>query len=133
MGRHLLHKRYLPNYGVFDEDRYFPPGRSAPVFCFGDVLIGVTICEDIWYLVGPTTLQRCRGAADRQHQRLPYHRDKQATREMMIATRAMDSDLYVAYVNMVGGQDELVFDGAASSSTLRPGRSPARRSSPSTC
>ncbi|MFN8541020.1 MAG: nitrilase-related carbon-nitrogen hydrolase, partial [Thermomicrobiales bacterium] len=108
------HKRYLPNYGVFDEDRYFLPGRSAPVFCFGDVPIGVTICEDIWYPVGPTTLQALAGA------RLivningsPYHRDKQATREMMIATRAMDSDLYVAYVNMVGGQDELVFDGGS--------------------
>jgi NAD+ synthase (glutamine-hydrolysing) len=108
------HKRYLPNYGVFDEDRYFLPGRNAPVFRFGDVPIGVTICEDIWYPVGPTTLQALAGA------RLivningsPYHRGKQTTREMMIATRAMDSDLYLAYVNMVGGQDELVFDGGS--------------------
>lgn len=108
------HKRYLPNYGVFDEDRYFLPGRSAPVFRFGEVPIGVTICEDIWYPVGPSTLQALAGA------RLivningsPYHRGKQATREKMLATRAMDSDLYLAYVNMVGGQDELVFDGGS--------------------
>ncbi len=108
------HKRYLPNYGVFDEDRYFLPGRQAPVFRFGDVPIGITICEDIWYPVGPATLQALGGA------RLivningsPYHRGKQATRETMLATRAMDNDLYLAYVNMVGGQDELVFDGGS--------------------
>ena len=108
------HKRYLPNYGVFDEDRYFMPGRQAPLFRFDDVAIGITICEDIWYPVGPATLQALAGA------RLivningsPYHRGKQATRETMLATRAMDSDLYIAYVNMVGGQDELVFDGGS--------------------
>jgi NAD+ synthase (glutamine-hydrolysing) len=108
------HKRYLPNYGVFDEDRYFMAGDEAPVFAFGDEPVGINVCEDIWYPVGPATLQSLAGA------RLilninasPYHRGKQATRETMLATRAMDNDTYVAYVNLVGGQDELVFDGGS--------------------
>ncbi len=108
------HKRYLPNYGVFDEDRYFMPGDTAPVFVFGDQPVGINVCEDIWYPVGPATLQSLAGA------RLilninasPYHRGKQATRETMLATRAMDNDAYVCYVNLVGGQDELVFDGGS--------------------
>lgn len=108
------HKRYLPNYGVFDEDRYFMAGDTAPVFRFGDVPVGITICEDIWYPVGPATLQALAGA------RLiininasPYHQGKWQTRETMLATRAMDNDLYLAYVNLVGGQDELVFDGGS--------------------
>ncbi|HET8631241.1 MAG TPA: NAD+ synthase [Thermomicrobiales bacterium] len=108
------HKRYLPNYGVFDEDRYFMAGDSAPVFCFGDEPVGINVCEDIWYPVGPATLQSLAGA------RLilninasPYSRSKQATRETMLATRAMDNDAFVCYVNLVGGQDELVFDGGS--------------------
>ncbi len=107
-------KRYLPNYGVFDEDRYFMPGDASPLFLFGDVPVGINICEDIWYPVGPATVQSLAGA------RLilninasPYHRGKQATRETMLATRAMDNDAFVAYVNLVGGQDELVFDGGS--------------------
>lgn len=108
------HKRYLPNYGVFDEDRYFMAGTESPVFHLGGDPIGVNICEDIWYPVGPATLQALAGA------RLivninasPYHRHKQTTRETMLATRAMDNDAFVAYVNLVGGQDELVFDGGS--------------------
>jgi len=108
------HKRYLPNYGVFDEDRYFLAGDTAPVFRFGDVPIGITICEDIWYPVGPATLQSLAGA------RLiininasPYSQHKWQARERMLATRAADNDLFVAYVNLVGGQDELVFDGGS--------------------
>ncbi len=108
------HKRYLPNYGVFDEDRYFMAGGAAPVFRFGDVPIGVNICEDIWYPVGPATLQSLAGARLILNLNAsPYHRGKQATRETMLATRAMDNDAYVAYVNLVGGQDELVFDGGS--------------------
>ena len=108
------HKRYLPNYGVFDEDRYFMAGDTAPVFYFGDIPVGITVCEDIWYPVGPATLQGLAGA------RLilninasPYHQGKWQTRETMLAARAMDNDLYLAYVNLVGGQDELVFDGGS--------------------
>lgn len=108
------HKRYLPNYGVFDEDRYFMAGDTAPVFRFGDVPVGITICEDIWYPVGPATLQGLAGARLILNLNAsPYHRDKWQTRERMLATRAMDNDLYVAYVNLVGGQDELVFDGGS--------------------
>ncbi len=108
------HKRYLPNYGVFDEDRYFLAGDTAPVFRFGEVPVGITICEDIWYPVGPATLQSLAGA------RLiininasPYSQHKWQARERMLATRAADNDLFVAYVNLVGGQDELVFDGGS--------------------
>ncbi|HEY8597626.1 MAG TPA: nitrilase-related carbon-nitrogen hydrolase, partial [Thermomicrobiales bacterium] len=108
------HKRYLPNYGVFDEDRYFMAGSTAPLFLFGDIPVGITVCEDIWYPVGPATLQGLAGA------RLiininasPYHQGKWQKRETMLATRAMDNDLYLAYVNLVGGQDELVFDGGS--------------------
>lgn len=108
------HKRYLPNYGVFDEDRYFMAGDTAPVFRFGEVPVGITICEDIWYPVGPATLQGLAGARLILNLNAsPYHRDKWQTRERMLATRAMDNDLYVAYVNLVGGQDELVFDGGS--------------------
>ena len=108
------HKRYLPNYGVFDEDRYFLAGDTAPVFRFGEVPVGITVCEDIWYPVGPATLQSLAGA------RLiininasPYSQNKWQARERMLATRAADNDLFVAYVNLVGGQDELVFDGGS--------------------
>ena len=108
------HKRYLPNYGVFDEDRYFMAGDEAPVFHFGGVPVGVNICEDIWYPVGPATLQSLAGARLILNLNAsPYHRGKRATRDTMLATRAMDNDVYVAYVNLVGGQDELVFDGGS--------------------
>ncbi|MGN6809293.1 MAG: NAD+ synthase [Thermomicrobiales bacterium] len=107
-------KRYLPNYGVFDEDRYFMTGEEAPVFCFGNTPVGINICEDIWYPVGPATLQSLAGARLILNLNAsPYHRGKQSTRETMLATRAMDNDAFVAYVNLVGGQDELVFDGGS--------------------
>jgi NAD+ synthase (glutamine-hydrolysing) len=107
-------KRYLPNYGVFDEDRYFMTGDEAPVFCFDSMPIGINICEDIWYPVGPATLQSLAGARLILNLNAsPYHRGKQSTRETMLATRAMDNDAFVAYVNLVGGQDELVFDGGS--------------------
>ncbi len=108
------HKRYLPNYGVFDEDRYFMAGDSAPVFHFGDIPVGITICEDVWYPVGPATLQGIAGARLILNLNAsPYTRGKWQMRETMLATRAMDNDLYFAYVNLVGGQDELVFDGGS--------------------
>ncbi|HUZ89188.1 MAG TPA: NAD+ synthase [Candidatus Acidoferrales bacterium] len=108
----VYHKVHLPNYGVFDEDRYFQRGRRCPVFEFAGVRIGVSICEDAWYSGGPLAIQATHGA-----QLLiningsPYHVGKRSSRETMIATRAMDSRAYLAWVNMTGGQDELVFDG----------------------
>jgi len=108
------HKMFLPNYGVFDEDRYFKAGSSCPVFVINGVSVGVNICEDIWYATGPTTLQRELGAEVIINiNASPYHAGKRGFREKMLATRANDNELFVAYVNLVGGQDELVFDGGS--------------------
>jgi NAD+ synthase (glutamine-hydrolysing) len=110
---HLYHKQFLPTYGVFDEDRYFRPGWEAPVFGLGDVLLGVNICEDIWYAVGPTNAQSLAGAELIVNiNASPFSEQKPAFRKKMLATRASDNHAIVAYVNMVGGQDELVFDGS---------------------
>ena len=110
----VYHKRYLPNYGVFDEDRYFQAGRRAPVYEIGGVRVGVNICEDIWYPGGPTWEQAHRGAEVIVNiNASPYHRGKRAWREKMLATRANDNAVFVCYTNLVGGQDELVFDGAS--------------------
>ncbi|MDE2780593.1 MAG: NAD+ synthase [Chloroflexota bacterium] len=107
-------KMYLPNYGVFDEDRYFRRGTECPVYRINGVGIGVNICEDIWYPVGPIAVQREAGAELIVNiNGSPFHAGKAAYREKMIGTRAADNGLFVAYLNMVGGQDELVFDGAS--------------------
>jgi NAD+ synthase (glutamine-hydrolysing) len=110
--RGIYHKIYLPNYGVFDEERYFQRGRRSPVFVLGGVRIGVSICEDAWYPTGPISVQAAQGAELLVNiNGSPYHRGKRDSRETMIATRAMDSRAFLAWVNLVGGQDELVFDG----------------------
>jgi NAD+ synthase (glutamine-hydrolysing) len=110
--RGVYHKVYLPNYGVFDEERYFQRGRRSPIFELGGVRIGVSICEDAWYPTGPISLQAAHGAELLVNiNGSPYHRGKRRSRETMIATRAMDSRAFLAWVNTVGGQDELVFDG----------------------
>nr|WP_297148848.1 NAD+ synthase [Thermogemmatispora sp.] len=108
------HKHYLPNYGVFDEYRYFQAGRTAPLFLINGVHVGITICEDIWYPTGPLTLQAHAGAEVIINiNGSPYHAGKRHFREQMLATRAADNGLIVAYLNLVGGQDELVFDGGS--------------------
>jgi NAD+ synthase (glutamine-hydrolysing) len=109
----VYHKQYLPNYGVFDENRYFQAGAEAPVFRWGDVTFGVNICEDIWYPGGPTRAQAFLGGAQLivNISASPYHAGKGAHRERMLATRAADNIAVVAFCNLVGGQDELVFDG----------------------
>ena len=108
------HKIYLPNYGVFDEERYFKAGSECPVFVVNGTPVGVNICEDIWYAVGPTVVQRAAGAEVIVNiNGSPFHAGKRGFREKMLATRASDNGLFVAYVNLVGGQDELVFDGAS--------------------
>lgn len=106
-------KMYLPNYGVFDEDRYFQTGRDCSVFDVNGVTIGVNICEDIWFPEGPTQLQSLVGEAEVivNIGASPYSQGKGAFRERMFATRAVDNQVMVASVNAVGGQDELVFDG----------------------
>jgi len=108
------HKHYLPNYGVFDEYRYFQAGRKAPVFVINGVHVGVTVCEDVWYPGGPMTLQALAGAEVIINiNGSPYHAGKGIFREEMLATRAADNGVIVVYLNMVGGQDELVFDGGS--------------------
>src|SRR5256884_427258 len=110
----VYHKQYLPNYGVFDENRYFQAGTEAPVFAVGETTFAVNVCEDIWYPAGPTTVQALAGAELVVNVNgSPYHVGKARFREQMVATRAADDIVCVAYVNMVGGQDELVFDGAS--------------------
>jgi NAD+ synthase (glutamine-hydrolysing) len=108
----VYEKMYLPNYGVFDEDRYFRPGTVCPVYVVNGVSVGLGICEDIWYPVGPITVQRQAGAELIVNiNASPFHAGKNLQREKMIATWASDNELFVAYLNCVGGQDELVFDG----------------------
>jgi len=110
----VYHKQYLPNYGVFDENRYFQAGTETPVFTVGDTTFAVNICEDIWYPTGPTTTQALAGAElIVSINASPYHAGKARFREQMVATRASDDLVYVAFVNTVGGQDELVFDGTS--------------------
>jgi NAD+ synthase (glutamine-hydrolysing) len=108
----VYHKFYLPNYGVFDENRYFQAGKECPVFIIYGIGIGITICEDIWYETGPATVQASAGARLLVNiSASPYHAGKGLSRERMLATRAADNVAIVAYDNLVGGQDELVFDG----------------------
>ncbi|HEY3412970.1 MAG TPA: NAD+ synthase [Armatimonadota bacterium] len=107
------HKIFLPSYSVFDEDRYFAAGEGTSVFNFGDVGIGVGVCEDIWYSNGPAREQALVGGAEVlvSINASPFHREKWRSREHLLAARAMDNTAFVAYVNSVGGQDELLFDG----------------------
>ncbi len=108
----VYYKQYLPNYSVFDENRYFQAGTLSPIFEIAGVQVGVNICEDIWYPTGPATLQAYAGAEVLANiNASPYFAGKGDFREKMLATRAADNGLIVAYVNMVGGQDELIFDG----------------------
>jgi NAD+ synthase (glutamine-hydrolysing) len=108
----IYHKIYLPNYGVFDENRYFQAGRECPVYTILGVGIGVNICEDIWYEAGPATAQAYAGAEVIINiSASPYHFGKENDRERMLSTRASDNVAIIVYDNLVGGQDELVFDG----------------------
>ncbi len=108
----VYHKIYLPNYGVFDENRYFQAGKECPVYVIGGVGVGVNICEDIWYESGPATAQTYAGAEVIINiSASPYHAGKRNFRERMLGTRALDNVAIVIYTNLVGGQDELVFDG----------------------
>ena len=108
----VYHKQYLPNYGVFDEDRYFQAGAASPVFEVAGVKLGVNICEDIWYPGGPAWAQAHSGAEVIVNiNGSPYYAGKREFRLHMLATRATDNLVFICYTNQVGGQDELVFDG----------------------
>ena len=110
---YCYYKQYLPNYSVFDENRYFHGGEGAPpILRMGHNLVGLSICEDIWYPAGPPHEQAIGGAGVLLNiSASPYHRLKGASRERMLSVRASDYGCYVAFCNLVGGQDELVFDG----------------------
>jgi NAD+ synthase (glutamine-hydrolysing) len=110
--RCIYRKRYLPNYGVFDEDRYFAPGHDNFLLRFGEVLVGPTVCEDIWLPGPPATDLALAGAQLIANiSASPFHVGKDREREEMLKVRATDNSCFVALCNAVGGQDELVFDG----------------------
>src|SRR4051812_2763686 len=110
--RGVYRKHFLPNYGVFDEHRYFATGRELVLLRCGDVLVGPTICEDIWQPGPPATDLSLAGAQLIVNlSASPFHVGKAEDREEMLVTRARDNASYLAFCNLVGGQDELVFDG----------------------
>jgi NAD+ synthase (glutamine-hydrolysing) len=108
----MYRKQFLPNYGVFDEDRYFQAGRELVLLRCGETLIGPTVCEDIWQPGPPATDLALAGAHIVANiSASPFHLGKGAEREEMLATRARDNSCWIAFVNSVGAQDELIFDG----------------------
>ncbi len=110
----IYRKHYLPNYGVFDEDRYFRAGETNLVCELNGALVGVSVCEDVWYPSGPPVTQAQAGAQVLVNiSASPYHAGKGLARERMLATRAADNVAIVAFCNLVGGQDELIFDGGS--------------------
>ncbi|HEX2368944.1 MAG TPA: NAD+ synthase [Acidimicrobiia bacterium] len=113
--RGVYHKVLLPNYGVFDEDRYFSVGAAPDrVWDIGGVVVGISICEDIWLPDGPPSRQAAAGAKVLLNiNASPFHYGKAVAREAMLADRARACGVPVVYLNLVGGQDELVFDGAS--------------------
>ncbi|MCI0776703.1 MAG: NAD+ synthase [Chloroflexi bacterium] len=110
----VYRKQLLPNYGVFDEQRYFGSGTDVPTFDVSGVSVGVSVCEDIWEADGPVRAQAQAGARVMLNiNGSPYHMGKQSSRQEMLAERAKENGVTVCYVNLVGGQDELVFDGGS--------------------
>ncbi|MBM2822345.1 MAG: synthetase [Thermoleophilia bacterium] len=110
--RTVYRKHFLPNYGVFDEHRYFAEGRDLVLLQLGDTSVGPTICEDVWQPGPPATDLALAGAQLIVNlSASPFHVGKAEEREEMLVTRARDTSAYLAFCNMVGGQDELVFDG----------------------
>ena len=110
--RGVYRKQFLPNYGVFDEHRYFAQGRDLLLLRFGDAVVGPTICEDVWQ-PGPPATDLALGGAQLlvNLSASPFHVGKAEEREEMLVTRARDTSSFLAFCNLVGGQDELVFDG----------------------
>lgn len=116
----VYHKQLLPNYAVFDEERYFEPGpaandgMAAGLFTVHGVTVGVSICEDIWYSDGPVAAQASQGARILLNANAsPFHEGKNSQRETMLMERARETKSAIVYVNQVGAQDELVFDGSS--------------------
>ena len=113
-------KTLLPNYGVFDEKRYFSTGENLYIYTMAGLNIGINICEDIWFDSGPTKTQSELGAELILNiNASPYHQNKNLDRVKMLSEKAKNNDVYIVYVNMVGGQDELVFDGGSTITNCR--------------
>ncbi|MGH8999010.1 MAG: NAD+ synthase, partial [Acidimicrobiia bacterium] len=111
----VYHKHFLPNYGVFDEARYFAEGHDeGPLFVVGGVRVAVSVCEDVWNPTGPIAAQAAGGAELAVNVNAsPWFAGRTAQRAAMLSTRAADHSIPIVYVNLVGGQDELVFDGGS--------------------
>ena len=110
--RAIYRKVFLPNYGVFDEQRYFQSGIGGAVIELGQITVGLTVCEDIWEPGPPASDEALAGATLLVNiSASPYHVGKGSERERMLVQRARDNVAMVAFCNLVGGQDELVFDG----------------------
>ena len=110
----IYNKHHLPNYGVFDEYRYFLPGRRFPVYSLDGIRFGVNICEDIWHKDGPARAQALLGAGLIINiNASPYRMGKVSFREEIVSRRISECGIPIVYVNMIGGQDELVFDGGS--------------------
>jgi len=110
----VYRKNSLPNYGVFDEKRYFIHGTDAPLFNYGGIYFGVNICEDIWNVKGPCMRQAKAGASILFNlSSSPYHYGKTKERERILSSCAQRNKVFVCYCNLIGGQDDLVFDGAS--------------------
>ncbi|MBN2168296.1 MAG: NAD+ synthase [Actinobacteria bacterium] len=111
---YCYYKQHLPNYGVFDEKRYFKPGSESPVFLIGKSSFGISICEDIWVKRGPADEQADKGAGILVNlSASPYHAGKNIQRADILSGKAIETGVFVAYCNLVGGQDELIFDGGS--------------------
>ena len=111
--RAVYNKQFLPNYSVFDEERYFKKGSISYIFKIAETLIGINICEDIFHPSGPTKIQSIIGGAELiiNISASPYHTEKIKERKKVLFDSAIDNCVNIAYLNLVGGQDELVFDG----------------------
>lgn len=124
--RGVYRKELLPNYGVFDEKRYFIPGERPRVFRFGNIIFGIAICEDMWCKSTPiSTMARMGAGLIFNVNASPYHMGKIYDRERIVRSRIRENRVWVAYANLVGGQDELIFDGQSfvmdRSGTIRAG------------
>jgi len=114
-GEVLAHyrKHILPNYSVFDEKRYFSAGREASVFTLNGVRVGINICEDVWDRAPPAASRAAGAEVLLAINGSPYELDSQAQREKVVRQRVLEIGIPAVYLNMVGGQDELVFDGGS--------------------
>jgi len=107
-------KHELPNYQVFDEKRYFTPGTELPLWSIAGVTVGVTICEDIWIDDGPVNELAAAGAQFILNiNASPYYQGKRQVREELVRRRVEETNVPISYVNLIGGQDELIFDGGS--------------------